>query len=168
MSCSKACGKSDVFKGTVMISNLSRGRPWEIFGTLWSAILSLWKATTHSGVAGEALCLGRDACLAAQQAQLLRSNSHCSSHHLSYLSETLSGLWKSRCGAPEVSQHDSTSCLLRCSSEIQEEVGRYLITPSLEHGNDAETELHGVRYGGKRHWGAGERANGSEIWHINE
>lgn len=52
--------------------------------------------------------------------------------------------------------------------EIQEEVGRCLITLSLEHGNDAETELHGVRYGGKRRWGAGERANGSEIWNIHE
>lgn len=42
------------------------------------------------------------------------------------------------------------------------------MTPPLEHGSDAATELRGVRYGGKGPWGAGGRANGSEICNIHE
>lgn len=42
------------------------------------------------------------------------------------------------------------------------------MAPPLEHGSDAAAELHGVRYGGKRHWGAGGRAIGPENWNTHE
>lgn len=152
MSCSEACGKSDVPEDKVGISNLSRVKPQEALETMWSAILFLWNPfwnCRRSSLPGW-LCSSDLAVTALPTTWA------------TWVRETLSGLWKSRCEIPGVSQHESTSCLMRWSSEIQKEVDWCLMIAPLEHGNDAATEFHG-----KRHWGAGGRANSFEIWNIH-
>lgn len=127
MSCSEVCGKSDVSEGKVVISNLSRVRPREILGTVICNPLSV--EDNHSFWSCRRSSLPG---LVMQQAALLPPSSDLVVTALPTTSATwvrLSGLWKSRCEVPDVSQHEPTSCLLRCSSEIQEEVGRCLKTP---------------------------------------